>query len=156
MPASNSHLQLDSYFLSELSYGLKDSLEARPQNAGGASTVAVEIADKTTTLNHSSHEWRCELIIQSKPENHTYDFRIVMVGFFRVDSKLDEANAKLLAEANCPAVLYSTSREIIATVTRRSPYPATLLPLVTFVQLPPKKPEQAAAKKPIARKLKKA
>lgn len=152
MSATLSHLQLETYFLSELSYSLKDNLETPPQKAKTRSTVEVEISDVTTPLGESGHDWRCELTINSKDEDQAfYDFRIVMVGFFKMDLTLNTETAKRLAETNCPAVLYSTSREIIATVTRRSPYPGTLLPLVTFLQLPeevkPAKPAIVPPKK---------
>ena len=98
--------------------------------------MELEIADLTTLLDSDGYDWRCELTIKSTntEKKHFYDFRIVIVGFFTVDRSLKAETAKLIAETNAPAVLYSTSREIVATVTRRSPYPGTLLPAVTFVK----------------------
>jgi len=136
MPASRSRLQLNSYYLKELAYFLKDSLDELPGKKTDSKTVELEITDLTTPLDQTGYEWRCELTIESAntEKNHFYDFRIVMVGFFTVDSKVSKEIAKRLAETNSPAVLYSTSREIVATVTRRSPYPGTLLPAVTFIK----------------------
>ena len=136
MSATPSRLQLKSYFLKELSYFLKDSLDKLPAKKTDSKTVELEISDLTTPLDATGHEWRCELTIKSTnpEEKHFYDFRIVMIGFFTIDPSLDAKTAKLIAETNSPAVLYSTSREIVATVTRRSPYPGTLLPTVTFIK----------------------
>jgi preprotein translocase subunit SecB len=138
MPATRSHLQLDTYFLKELSYSLKDKLEFIPERVSELKPVELAITDITTQLESNAQAWRCELIIESSSqgsdENSFYEFKIVMIGFFKVNPKLSAENAKILAETNCPAVLYSTSREIVATITRRSPYPVILLPLVTFIK----------------------
>lgn len=153
MSATLSHLQLNSYFLKEISYSIKDNLDKIPVVENKIEPIGLEIADITTPLDDEHQNWRCELIIQSPnnadSENDFYNFKIVMVGFFTVNPNLPPEQAKILAESNSPAVLYSTSREIIATITRRSPYPAVLLPLVTFVKVG-EKPKQA--KKPTKKK----
>lgn len=157
MPATISNLQLETYFLKEISYAVKNNLETIPKTAGEIEPVGLEIADLTTPLEENG--WRCELVIKStddgKDENPFYNFRIVMVGFFKVNSELPTEYAQALAESNCPAILYSTSREIIATVTHRSPYPAVLLPLVIFVKVgeKPKTTEKSkTTKKPTKKK----
>lgn len=145
MPATISNLQLETYFLKEISYSVKDNLEVIPEKINQIEPVGLEIADLTIPIDGKNTDWRCELTIQSsddeKDKNPFYDFKIVMVGFFKVHAELPPDYAQALAESNCPAVLYSTSREIIATVTRRSPYPAVLLPLVTFIK-PKEEPKQ--------------
>lgn len=149
MSATISNLQLETYFLKEISYAVKNNLETIPEAAAEIEPVGLEITDLTTPLEENENGWRCELVIKStddeNEENPFYNFRIVMVGFFKVNPELPIEYARTLAESNCPAVLYSTSREIIATVTRRSPYPAVLLPLVTFAKAAE---EIKSAKKP--------
>ena len=151
MPAAPSKLQLKYYYLKELSYFLKDSLEKEPGRKTHQKTVELEITDLTTPVVDVPGDWRCELTIKStNPEkDHFYDFRIVLVGFFTLDSDIDPEMAQLIAETNAPAVLYSTSREIVATVTRRSPYPGTLLPTVTFLKetIRPPKVKKAAPRR---------
>ncbi|MBK9215107.1 MAG: protein-export chaperone SecB [Chloracidobacterium sp.] len=149
MPATLSRLQLKRYFLKELSYFLKDSLEKEPSAKDHAKTIDLEIGDMTTPVGRSGREWRCELTIKStNPEpEHFYDFRIVMVGFFSIHESVDTKTAKIIAETNAPAILYSTSREIVATVTRRSPYPGTLLPAVTFLR-ESEEPKQPSKRQP--------
>ena len=138
MSATISNLHLETYFLKEISYSVKNSLDKIPDKITEIKPVGLEISDLTTPLEETENAWRCELTIKAsddeKDGNPFYNFQIVMVGFFSVNSNLPAEQAQMLAESNCPAVLYSTSREIIATVTRRSPYPAVLLPLVTFVK----------------------
>lgn len=153
MSATISHLQLETYFLKEISYSVKDGLDMIPERVEVIEPVSLEIADLTTPLDKENNRWRCELTIESSDtetgKNPFYNFRIVMVGFFKTNPDMSPEQAKLLAETNSPAVLYSTSREIIATVTRRSPYPAVLLPLVTFVKVGeiPKKSKKPTKKK---------
>jgi len=152
MSATISHLQLETYFLKEISYAVKNDLYTIPEKVSEITPVGLEIADLTAPVDESDNAWRCELTIKSSDDdegNPFYNFRIVMVGFFKVHPELPTDYAQALAESNCPAVLYSTSREIIATVTRRSPYPAVLLPLVTFVKVA-EKPKQV--KKPTKKK----
>jgi preprotein translocase subunit SecB len=153
MPAKISPLQLDTYFLKEVSYSLIDSLEVVPERVTETKPIGLEISDITTPLADNPKAWRCELIVESanpkEDGNQFYKFKIVLVGFFKTNPDLNDEQARIIAEANCPAVLYSTSREIIATLTRRSPFPATLLPLVTFIKLPngkSAKPEDTTAK----------
>lgn len=138
MPATISHLQLDTYFLKEISYSLNDNLDSIPEKITVFEPIGLEITDHTNPLDIDPQAWRCELTIESSGEeankNPFYKFKIVMVGFFKVNPNLPSEQARILAETNCPAVLYSTSREVIATITRRSPYPVILLPLVTFIK----------------------
>ena len=152
MSASQSNLSLDSYYLAELQYRIADGLETIPKPIEIVAPIALEVSESTTLLDAGDRTWRCELTVRSTEsvngENEFYSFKIITVGFFRVEPSLSVEQMTLLAVSNCPAVLYSTSREIIATVTRRSPYPPLLLPLVTFIKDVPKpKPAKKAVKK---------
>lgn len=154
MPAKSSHLQLKSYYLKEIVYKLKDALEFPHEGKLEAGSVGFEISDITTPINDDPFQWRCELSVSSTDtgdKSSVYEFNIVLVGFFSVQPSLSQEQAQLLAETNSPALLYSTSREIIGTITRRSPYPALLLPSVTFIkdteeQEPKKKPRKKQTK----------
>jgi len=146
MSATSSHLQLEGYFLKELEYSINNEMEQFPEKIENLEPPDLEVLDSTRLLDAGSNRWRCEVLIKSK-DDYAYDFKIVMVGFFAINPDLRADTQKLIAESNCPAVLYSAAREIIATVTRRSPYPGTVLPLVTFVK-PPEKPT-GTAEKPI-------
>lgn len=156
MSATNSRLSLESYFLTELHYGIVDGLEMKPEASDKVVPIDLEVTDTTSLLNENERLWRCELTVKSaeptSTNNEFYSFSITTVGFFKVDPEWPEEQMALLAETNCPAVLYSTSREIIATITRRSPFPPLLLPLVTFLKSPEpakkvKKPSGTVKKK---------
>jgi preprotein translocase subunit SecB len=65
-----------------------------------------------------------------------YTFRVALVGFFHVDHSVvekDEKQASVLLYANAPALLYAAARELLATTTARGPYPAVILPSVSFL-----------------------
>ncbi len=154
MPAAPSKLQLKYYYLKELSYFLKDSLEKEPTKKTHQKTVELEITDLTTPVIDVPGDWRCELTIKStnSEKDHFYDFRIVLVGFFTIEAGIEPELASLIAETNAPAILYSTSREIVGTVTRRSPYPGTLLPAVTFLKQSGESTPATPPAKKVARK----
>lgn len=152
MSASLSPLQLEGYFLKELSYSIADPLEGLPQRVDDSLSVELSVSDVTQPLGPDQRSWRCELSVATAEDDQRYEFRITMVGFFKVHPDLDSKLIPQIAEANCPAVLYSTCREIVATITRRSPYPATLLPVVTFIKGPT---EKTAKPKSMKRNVKK-
>ena len=154
MSATNSRLSLDSYYLTELNYAIRDGLDTNPERVGVVEPIELEVSDTTTLLDSHTRTWRCELTVNSAESETSkddfYSFKITTIGFFRIDPNMSEEQMIQLAETNCPAVLYSTSREIIATITRRSPYPPLLLPLVTFLKMPdkPKARRKTKTKKP--------
>lgn len=62
-----------------------------------------------------------------------YSFKVSLVGYFHVDAAMKEdADANALVYANAPAILFSAAREMLALVTARGPYPAVILPTVSF------------------------
>jgi preprotein translocase subunit SecB len=86
-----------------------------------------------------------------------YTFHLALVGFFFVAENYPKDKVEILAKTNCPAVLYSTAREMLVTVVRRSPFTPVLIPSVTFLEIENKEDEQRKASSPKnkpARKLK--
>jgi preprotein translocase subunit SecB len=65
-----------------------------------------------------------------------YSFKVSLVGYFHVDGSVvekDKKQASVLLYANAPALLYAAARELLATTTGRGPYPAVILPSVSFL-----------------------
>lgn len=151
MSATSSHLRLEGYFLKELEFSINDEMEQFPEDTGNLKPLDLEVIDITRLLDEETGRWRCELLVKSTDER-AYDFKIVMIGFFSINTELGPDLSKLIAESNCPAVLYSAAREIVATITRRSPYPGTVLPLVTFVKQPDKPSSSSAGAPDIKKK----
>lgn len=132
-----SPLQLEGYFLKELNFLLNDDLASLPNHSRKFDAVGLEVGVSTVHSETDERRWRCELSIKSKDEaaqNAPYRFHLVLVGFFSVNENYPNNQVNLLANTNCPAVLFSVAREIIAAITRRSPFPPTVLPSVTFLE----------------------
>jgi preprotein translocase subunit SecB len=60
-----------------------------------------------------------------------------MVGFMHVLETYPSDKIDLLVAVNGPALLYSSAREIIASITGRGPFPAIVLPSVNFLRKVP-------------------
>lgn len=82
--------------------------------------------------------WRVELEVRLDNSDHQfpYEFRVILVGIFRVPDVVPEDQIDPLVSINAPSVLFSAMREYIANLTGRSYYHPVLLPLVTFSSAP--------------------
>jgi preprotein translocase subunit SecB len=81
--------------------------------------------------------WRYELTIRSsgRKDATPYTFSISLVGYFHVHAEgvEDNASEEMIILVNAPSVLFSAAREALASATARGPYPAVVLPLVSFL-----------------------
>lgn len=155
-----SPLQLEGYFLKELSFYLNEEITEKPVELKKSENLGVEVSVSVTEIDAEKRRWRCELTLDLKPEKDSdsaYTFHLVLVGFFFIAENYPKDKVEILAKTNCPAVLYSTAREMLVTVVRRSPFTPVLIPSVTFLEIENKKAEQRKASSPKnkpARKLK--
>lgn len=76
---------------------------------------------------------------------YNYDFRIEMMGFFRLAPDWPEEQRSSLVAINGPSLLYSAAREHLAQITARGPFPSLFLPSITFMPARKLSAEQAAA-----------
>lgn len=140
-----SPLQLRGYFLKSLRFSLNNDLEVMPRGSLSFDELTLNVTANTTPETDDPLSWRSELLIESVDDanlNLPYSFGLVLVGFFVVSESYPTEGVKLLAKTNSPAVLYSAAREILATVTRRGPYVPTLLPSITFLEVPKEEKKQ--------------
>jgi len=134
-----SPLQLDRYFLKSLHFTLKPGFD-RGNRTFAASPPDVEIGVVSAEQDlENPARWRFEVSIQMLPDGTSatdfpYTIETTVVGYFTVTDNYPREGVERLARANGPALLYSCAREIIASVTGRSPYPRLLIPSVTFIQ----------------------
>jgi preprotein translocase subunit SecB len=157
----SSPLQLEGYFLKEVAFSLNEELEERPTELKKSENLGVEVSVSVDCLDKRKRRWRCKLILDLKPKDETtsaYTFHLVLVGFFFVSKDYPKERVELLAKTNCPAVLYSTAREMLVTVVRRSPFAPVLIPSVTFLEVETKqsdskKVESTKSKNTRARKI---
>lgn len=136
-----SPLQLDRYFLKGLHFQLKHGFDrgrvSPEQFAAPQLEIGVISAEEEEPLR-----WRFEVSVElpDLPESEfPYQVETTLVGYFTMSDSCPPEHAERLARVNGPAVLYSCAREIVASITGRSPYPKLLIPSVTFIQ-----PEVAA------------
>jgi preprotein translocase subunit SecB len=140
-----SPLRLDRYFLKKLYFGLHEDFD-RARIADDDLLKAPHLQVDVVSAHQNPDnpfQWRFELnieLLESEAGDFPYKVETTVVGYFTVSEQLLPDRAERLARVNGPAVLYSSAREIIASVTGRSNYKALLLPTVTFIQ-----PERAQA-----------
>lgn len=133
-----SPLQLNRYFVKELSYAVKESFEGRYDPTASFPYPQLSARVKSTRDESDARAWKFELTVESndaKSEEFPYSLRIVLVGDFTVAENYPAERADLLARVNGPSLLYSAAREALVTVTSRSGFPAIVLASVLF--LPP-------------------
>lgn len=68
--------------------------------------------------------------VDNKPA--PYKGCIEYVGIFSIDGSSSEEKVQRLIAVNCPALLYSSVREMVALLTGRGPHRALTLPTVSF------------------------
>lgn len=134
-----SPLQLDRYFLKELSYALNPGFELGPNMPRKDITVpVVNIGVMHAERNPDNpRQWMFEVLIDlPEPEEGKFPYSVqaTIIGFFTVSDRYPEERVERLAKTNGPALLYSSAREIVASITGCSPYPQLILPAVTFIQ----------------------
>lgn len=146
-----SPLQLEGYFLKELSFLLNEEISEKPAELKKSENLGVEVSVSVDEIDAEKRRWRCELTLDLKPEKDSdsaYTFHLILVGFFFVSEKYPKEKVEILAKTNCPAILYSTAREMLVTVVRRSPFTPVLIPSVTFLEAENKQAEQSKASSP--------
>jgi preprotein translocase subunit SecB len=142
---------IEGYYVKELSVGVTPKYEDKaeflawtgfhfqPHKTYRPEPVTFDVTGDIAQHPDDPNRWRYEIQIESHKstkKNFPYSFSITMVGLFRLPKAKDiteEKTVNLLLYANAPAVLYSAAREVLATVTGRGPYPAIMLPSVTFI-----------------------
>lgn len=133
-----SPLQLDRYFLKSLYFHLNDGFDGAPFSSADLNLPDLEIGVVSAEQHpEDSSKWRFEVSLElpaSADGMCPYRFGTTLVGFFTVSEHYPAEHAERLARTNGPALLYSSAREIAASVTGRSPYPRLLIPSVTFIQ----------------------
>lgn len=130
-----SPLQLNSYYIKEFAYSVKQEFVDRQDAAITLKFPRLSADVQDSQAEDDPRQWRFELAITSRDEQSTdfpYSLKIVLVGFFTVLDTWKPERIETLARINAPSVLYSAAREALVTVTSRTGYPALVLPTVFF------------------------
>jgi preprotein translocase subunit SecB len=151
-----SKMQLEQYFVDEASFRLRDSalqkLKGDPVLESGDMDIEVHLGEN----KEDPFKRFCQLNIKLKEaaaRRFPYAFKVVMVGFFNLDTECTTEDTDLLMTNAAPSMLYTAGREYLLTMTGRSRYLPIMLPTVLFV--PKQKSASARARpgaKPAARK----
>jgi preprotein translocase subunit SecB len=133
-----SPLQLDRYFLKSLHFELNEGFDRGRVLNSDLNPPELEIGVVSAEQHpENPAKWRFEVCLElphSPDANFPYRMGTTLVGYFTVSEQYPTEHAERLARINGPAVLYSCGRELVASVTGRSPYPRLLIPSVTFVE----------------------
>jgi preprotein translocase subunit SecB len=123
----------------EMHYFTKVMVEADPSfQPKDDEDQLLGVATKVELLQHREDPRRWQVILNVKteaPEGQTIPYKVDLqaVGFFAVASEVEEARRPKLVHANGAAILYSSAREFLLTITGRGPWPPVYLPTTNFL-----------------------
>jgi preprotein translocase subunit SecB len=146
----SSILHIEGYHLKELSIELNEGFAKKavfgawsgyhyhPDETYKVDPVNFKVGSEIAKKNDDPFSLRYVLHIRSTGNKNKvpYSFRLALVGYFHVDKSVaekDEKRANMMLYANASALLYAAARELLATATARGPYPAVILPSVSFM-----------------------
>ena len=128
-----SPLQLDESYVVEIfvkESGTEASADLKP------SDLRIRAEPIYTQSGENPLKWEVDLTVifcGSTEKPAPYNGKVVCRGFFTISDTLKEETQKHIVAVNCPAMLYSTTREIIANLTGRGRFGKMLLPSITFI-----------------------
>lgn len=151
-PYVSSPLELKFHYVKELSFSIIESYIDKNLSDVQVDSPQIAVEVKTEKINDNLREWRIEVLIENQEgvsSDFPYSFRIVLVGFFHVSDEWPDNRVENLAKVNGTSLLFSAAREILVTVTSRTGFPSTVLPVVMFTPLAaPQSPDQIATTVP--------
>lgn len=140
-------VQLDGYYISELRFGVGESLAKRAKYTIGTGLhiqhrdvmvcppVGINFAVEFAQNKKDASRFKVRLQVHSDEagKDDPYTFDIHLVGYFSVEDGMESfPGLDIFVHRNAVMILYSTAREIIASVTSRGPFPALILPTLSF------------------------
>jgi preprotein translocase subunit SecB len=143
-----SPLHLEGYFVKELAVEVNPSFEKRqaitawmgyhyqPDDLFEPDVVTFDASGFYASKKDDPLRRVCALTIVSdrKPRKKVpYFFRITLEGYFQICPSYPTERIEILFHANAPGLLYGAAREILASITGRGPFPAIVLPSISFL-----------------------
>jgi preprotein translocase subunit SecB len=141
-----SPLQIEGYYVREFTFAVRPGFEEEPLamqtglhmqevNLFNPDPITINMLTGGGRNPNDPLRWVSivEIKSQMEPERRfPYDFRVVLVGFFRIDPPPEGATVteeiERVIKINSTSILYSAAREFIAGVTGRGPLPGVVLP----------------------------
>ena len=153
-------IQLNHYFVTDLA--VKANLKFDPEKDVEGRMDEFLAVPKLRPMGDeegTSRDWQVELDIRHQPGpdvNFPYEFRLELVGFFRVSEDLrnkgDADAERRFVKVNGASILYGIAREIIRANSARGPWEGIMLPTVSFFEKVAKKSEETSQKSASAKK----
>jgi preprotein translocase subunit SecB len=129
-----SPLQLDDAFIGEIS--VKPS-EMAPGTPLDSADLLINATPSYARNAENPLKWVVKLFVDfraAEGKSTAYEGYIDCEGYFTVgEANLPEAKQRKLIAVNAATILYSTAREVVATITARSRNGKFLLPSVSFI-----------------------
>lgn len=135
-------LQLERYFLTDL------TCQANPQFKADKEIKFqekdLEVAAAVSPIKDKPQQWQVSLNIKLQPApdaNSPYSFCLNLVGVICwVGPEQPEDKLEAILRTNGPSMLYGVAREMARDLTARGPFPALVLPSVSFIPDAPAAP----------------
>jgi preprotein translocase subunit SecB len=130
-----ARMQLENYFVEDLSFQVQQNYKFDPQNPPKLEPTDLEIEVRLGDVKNDAFRKICHLVVTLKEalENPVpYSFRLVMVGFFKMDAACDEKEIEILLKNTAPSILFTAGREILMMVTGRARFQSLMLPTMAF------------------------
>lgn len=143
---SQASIRLDGYYIKELHCGVSGDLDGKAnftlgtglhiQHAGimECPTISTNLLVDMGQNKKDPTKFRMMLRITSddKKDEIPYTFDLQLIGYFSVPEVEPFFGMDVWVHRSAVMILYSTAREVIASVTGRGPFPALILPTLTF------------------------
>lgn len=131
-----SKLQLDHYFIDEVSFRLKDTV-IKKQSAAPPTLSSEDLDIEVRTGENKLEERKrfCQVEIklkEKKKSKYVYDFKVVLIGFFELSSECTETESAILMTNTAPSMLFTAAREYLLLITGRTRFLPIKLPTVMF------------------------
>lgn len=126
-------IELNERFANKTGFGSWTGYHYQPDKSFKVDPPQFEVMSEVGKKVDDPSRLRYILTVRSagRKDKTPYSFKISLVGYFHVDKDIKE-NVDVLLYANAPSVLFSAAREVLAASTARGPYPAIVLPAVSF------------------------
>ncbi len=138
-------LQLERYFVTELNCQASAQYKADQETKFQEKDLEVKAA--LGAIKDSPGHWQVTLNVKLQPaaeSNSPYSFCIGLVGIVAwIGPKMPEDKVEVMLRTNGPSMLYGVAREMGRDLTARGPFPALMLPSVSFLA------DALAAAKPV-------
>jgi preprotein translocase subunit SecB len=138
-------LQIDGYYVKEFSCSVRDDLDEKSHLALGTGLhiqpsqvmlaspmVDLEVGIGEHLKDRSKFRIMLDVKSDDKEGDSPYTFSLKLMGYFSVEDKKYIEEMSPIFHRNAVMLLYSAAREIVASSTGRGPFPAYMLPTLSF------------------------